>query len=617
MEDFTTSVITWLLRHPLQRDSDLALAFRVHPTTMYRHLTRLVEEELVEYLSPSGTTNRQRLYYLTQAGLLVAAKQQAASPTMLARMWGADEAGLLRLLPRLTILLTLQHVINGLVIHAPNILAYSNGARSTFSWHWRRDWQHHFVSKGRMARCRADAVLLFHRSLSFNNTDPGEYFPLLLLADGGLKGMNDRLIVEQRLEQLLRYRESEERIEHYRQFPPVVILVHDQHQQEHWQKAMQEISQSLRLDPLRGAIACVSPDQAIASSWTLPWQQLESQAPCRLQDQLIPTAVDALPLECFAPIVAKTSAERKGRLIQGHFAQRVGQGKHGAHDHHSRAALLGIQLSHQQIVLLTLLYSAPLLSADEVAAFWDATPSTAARALYNLQQAGCIEPLGKAGGRRWRLSSTGLHLMATLLQVSPQHLAEGTGKELIQRGLPVLLRHLHHTAGVYRFLAQLHRAAREEGHRLAWWETGGWCERRYHDHGTWHNLRPDAALEYVTETRHIRAWLEWDEGTMTGGAIAAKLHTYTYYVRSREWARAMRPLPLLLIVAPEPGQEMRIRHLARVCTAAGLLVQTTTARRLAEYGPLAPIWLPVASDGPDQSRQIWHNFNSPVLRHVI
>lgn len=615
--NITASVLSWLLRHPLQRDSDLALAFQVHPTTIYRHLTRLVEKGLVEYFSPSGETNRQRLYYLTQAGLLAAAEQQAISPTALARMWGADETGLLRLLPRLTALLTIQKVINGLVAPAPDILAYPNGVRASLSWHWRRNWQYRFVSKGRMVRCRADAVLLFHRSPPGKNAGPGEYYPLLLLADGGLNGMGDRLIVEQRLEQLLRYRESEERIAQYGQFPPIVILVRDQHQQEHWQHAMQEISQALRLDPLRGAVAYVPPDQAITSAWTLPWQRLESQAPCRLQDQLVPTSLDAIPPELFAPIVEKTGAERKGCLIQGRFAERASQRKQSARDPRSRTALLGIQLGHRQMTLLTLLYAAPLLSADEVAAFRDVTPPTSARALYELQQMGCIEPHGREGGRRWRLSSSGLRLMAALLQVSLQHIAEGTGEALIQRGLPALLRSIRHTAGVYRFLAQLHRAAREQGHRVEWWETGGWCERRYHDHGTWHNLRPDAALEYVAGTRHIRVWLEWDEGTMTGGALAAKMHTYTYYARSREWARALRPLPLLLIVAPEPGQEMRIQNLARACTAAGLLVQTTTASRLAEYGPLAPIWLPVVPDGQHPPRGIWHDFSQAVFMSAI
>jgi DNA-binding MarR family transcriptional regulator len=528
MGDITPSLLSWLLRHPLQRDNDLALAFQVHPTTVYRHLMCLVEKGLVEYCSPSGETNRQRLYYLTQAGLLAATEQQAVSPTALARMWGADEAGLLRLLPRLTTLLTVQNVINGLVTHAPDILSYPNGVRASFSWHWRRDWQHRFVSKGRLVRCRADAVLLFHRSSPGRSAGPGEYYPLLLLADSGLNGMNDRLIVGQRLEQFLRYRESEERIAQYGQFPPIVIVVRDQHQQEHWQHAMQEISQSLRLYPLRGALACVLPDQAITSAWTLSWQRLESQAPCRLQDQLVPASLDALPLELFAPIADKTGAERKGGLIQGHFAQRAGQWNHRARDHRSKIALLGIQLSHRQIALLYLLYAAPLLSANEVAAFWDVTPPTAARALYELQQMGCIEPQGREGGRRWRLSSSGLRLMAALLQVSLQHIAEGTGNELIQRGLPALLRNIRHTAGIYRFLAQLHLAVRGQGHQVVWWETGGWCERRYHDHGTWHNLRPDAALEYVAGTHHIRAWLEWDEGTMTGGALAGKLHTYTY-----------------------------------------------------------------------------------------
>lgn len=96
---------------------------------------------------------------------------------------------------------------------------------------------------------------------------------------------------------------------------------------------------------------------------------------------------------------------------------------------------------------------------------------------------------------------------------------------------------------------------------------------------------------------------------MTGGALATKMHTYTYYARSREWARDMCRLPLLLIIAPEPGQEMRIRHLARPCREVGLLVQTTTVGRLTEYGLLAPIWLPVAPEGADQPRRIWYDFN--------
>ncbi len=607
MGDITSSLLPWLLRHPLQRDSDLALAFQVHPTTVYRHLTYLVEKGLVEYCSPSGETNRQRLYHLTQDGLLAVAEQQAASPTALARMWGADEAGLLRLLPQLTTLMTIQNVINGLVMHAPDILAYPNGTRASLSWHWRRDWQHRFASKGKVTHCRADAVLLFHRSPQFKNHGPGHYFPLLLLADAGLKGINDRLIVEQRLEQLLRYRESEERIAQYGQFPPVVIVVRDQHQQEHWQHAMQEISQSLRLDPLRGALVCVSPDQAIASAWNLPWQRLESQGPCRLQDVLVPTSLDALPVGFFPPAVENTcSTKRNHRLIQGRYTERAIQAQK-QQQARKAVVLTGLHLSERQRKLLNVVYAAPLLSTDEVAAFCEVTPPTVARALYDLQVLEWIERQDTGCGRRWRLSSKGLRLMAAMLNISVQHLAKGAGNNLTQRDLPLLQRNIHHTAGVYSFLAGLHRQAGHQGHQVAWWEIGSWCERRYHDHGSWHNLRPDAAFEYQVGAQRIRAWLEWDEGTMTGGALAAKLRTYAHYLQSREWAREMYALPLLLTVTPEPGQELRVRHIGAALAAMGMHIYVTTATRLLHKNPLSPIWLHLLEDRPhvEPERRSW------------
>jgi hypothetical protein len=50
----------------------------------------------------------------------------------------------------------------------------------------------------------------------------------------------------------------------------------------------------------------------------------------------------------------------------------------------------------------------------------------------------------------------------------------------------------------------------EQGHRIAWWETSGWCERRYHDHGRWNDLRPDATLEDSMDARRLQFWVEWD-----------------------------------------------------------------------------------------------------------
>ena len=74
--------------------------------------------------------------------------------------------------------------------------------------------------------------------------------------------------------------------------------------------------------------------------------------------------------------------------------------------------------------------------------------------------------------------------------------------------------------------------------------------------------------------------------------LAAKFRTYAQYVASREWFKEKATLPFLLIVTPERDQEMRF---ARVATAIltntrGLVIRTTTLRRLVEEGSLAPIW---------------------------
>jgi hypothetical protein len=71
--------------------------------------------------------------------------------------------------------------------------------------------------------------------------------------------------------------------------------------------------------------------------------------------------------------------------------------------------------------------------------------------------------------------------------------------------------------------------------------------------------------EYQAEERRVRFWLEWDWATMGTRDLMAKFRTYAQYVTSREWFKEKGVLPLLLVVAPGQGQEMRI---ARVATAS-------------------------------------------------
>jgi DNA-binding MarR family transcriptional regulator len=116
-------LLTWLLHYPLQRDADLALALGISTATICRHLGRLQAEGVVESVTPSGRTKGERLSYLTRGGLFAVASGQGADPARLARLWGADVAGLLRLLPRLPTLGLILEIINGLVAQAPQIFA--------------------------------------------------------------------------------------------------------------------------------------------------------------------------------------------------------------------------------------------------------------------------------------------------------------------------------------------------------------------------------------------------------------------------------------------------------------------------------------------------------------
>ena len=52
-------ILWWLLRYPLQRVEDIALALQVSANTVYRHLTRTVGEGIVEYVTPSLGEDRK------------------------------------------------------------------------------------------------------------------------------------------------------------------------------------------------------------------------------------------------------------------------------------------------------------------------------------------------------------------------------------------------------------------------------------------------------------------------------------------------------------------------------------------------------------------------------
>jgi hypothetical protein len=609
-------LLLWLLRYPFQRSEDLSLALSRSGSTIYRHLAQFEAGGLVEYITPPlASGNPTHCYYLTHKGLLAAAGQEQAEPAALAHRWQADERGLLRLLPRIHQILNLQNVVNSLVAHAPSALASRGGHPASLYWHWRRDYSHQFRSHREIIRCRADATLVLQRqpSPAFPVQDPS-CMSMLLLAEGVIEA--DAQLIRQRLDALLRYRESRERTPYYQHFPPLLIVVTSEHQRTLWQRCAQEVALVRRVRPLHGAIVVLAPLGSMASAWSLPWQNLAERGPCHLQDLLVPLPPEALLAGMMppAPTETRSSAPQTPRLVRGRFserAQHLALQRDGNPAHEREAvALLSLRLSLRHLALLRQLWTFPLLATADLAALSGADEETIRRYLATLHITGCLSRIATPEGPRWLLRERGLRYVAALQQVTMQRVTERNPEQRtpgalarVQRGVLMLRRHLRHTAGIYRFLRQLYQAAAmHEQHRALWFESGRHSERSYRRHGVWHNFRPDAAFAYQAGEQRLVAWLEWDEGSMSLRNLAAKLYEYQRVVRGREWVRYdTRTVPLLLFVVPDSGQERRVVQIVRrILTNTGLTVRSTTANRLATYGPLAPIWfqaLPTLPNG--------------------
>lgn len=183
MEDLR--LLQWLLRYPFQRAEDLALATGGSIATVYRHLNVLHDNSLVERVMPPAlSTLKCWLYHLSNSGLHVLAAREMTDPVELARSWNHVERGLLRLLPRLVSLITIQDCLNGLVAFAPEVLTYG-GRRSEVRWHWVRDYAHRFFYREKLMCCTADAALLLRvRTVAENRTSmPEKWYSLLVLLD--------------------------------------------------------------------------------------------------------------------------------------------------------------------------------------------------------------------------------------------------------------------------------------------------------------------------------------------------------------------------------------------------------------------------------------------------
>jgi predicted transcriptional regulator len=611
-------LLHWLLRYPLQRADDLVVGIArwASRATVYRHMQGLQSKGLVESVLPSTPGAGKRLYHLSNLGLHTLARHLDRPARNLARRWQADEAGLLRMLPRLPTLLVLQDAVNGLVTYAAEAMTTQGRRPRLVRWTWQRDVTHRFQYRDQVMRFFADGVIaLCIRTQQGDGSTLDRWYGLFLLSTE----LDDERLIRLRLERLLCWRECPERWSSYQHMLPMLALARSPRQRDHWQHAVEAAALKLRLEPLAGALACLpAPERARVNPWLLTWRTLSTAVSCPLRDLLRP-----LPRTAFPPWLRLEEGEeeadarsqpnatattgsygkptRLGRLLGGDLAKRAAHITRDELEEQEVIALLGVRLTPCQWGILRLLLAHPLLSDEELAVFLSLQRKSVCCSLYMLHQLGCLEPVPTKVGKRWHLCGRGLRMMAAANHVHirnivlwPSDEADRETSTMMQRGEGWLLQHIQHAAGIYGFFASLTQAARQQpGQALCWWETGAMCERRYRVHEQWFNLKPDALAEYRVGPEQLRFWLEWDCGTMNVRDLAIKFTSYAHYITSREWARERSMLPLLICVAPDIAQERRMQRVAeaRLPHTPGVVVWTTTEVLLNEHGPLAPIWL--------------------------
>lgn len=630
-------LLHWLLGYPLQRADDLVVGVArwASRPTVYRHFQGLEASAMVESVLPAAPGTGKRLYHLSNLGLHVLARHLERPARDLAREWQADEAGLLRLMPRLPTLLVLQEVVNGLVTGAAEAMTTQGRRPRLVRWTWQRDMAHRFLYREQAMRWFVDGALALNiHAPQVDDTTPERWYGLFLL----FTELDDERLMRLRLERLLCWRESPERWPVYQYMPPVLILVATHRQREHWQRAVEATTLKLRVEPLAGALATLPPfERAHANPWLLNWHTLATEKPSHLRELLKPLPLAAFPSSLRLQEAGEDERERHprasgesagvppsagksarlSRLIVGDLARRAESLLVDKTGEQELVALLGLRLTARQWDMLYLLLDHPLLSDQDLAALLALKRKSVRSLVYTLHRLGCLDASPTEAGMCWRLGERGLRLIAAANRFHVRNLAVVSGDEtgsgtitLKQRGVDWLLEHIQHTAGIYGFFSALTEAARRvPGHVLCWWETGARCERRYQVGEQWYNLRPDALAEYCVGQQRFRFWLEWDRGTMNARDLAIKFVSYAQYLASREWAKEHSALPRLVCVVPDIAQERRMDCVAQAKLAhlREIGVWMTTDGLLSQHGPLAPIW---SHSIPQQHGKIAHPIDS-------
>jgi hypothetical protein len=588
-------ILRWLHRYPLQRVQDLIVALSPWEQrgAVYRRVAALHDLLLVEACEMAGT----RLYHLSPRGLASCLGEPEPLPQ--------EREKLVRLFPRLRVLLRVQDLVNSLVSGAPGALARAGHAPTLLRWNWLRDYAHRFQEKGqdeRTLNLRVEGVL----GLCLHWEGEPALWQTLLIWHTPL---DDVRLLRQRFDRLLRWREQAQEI------PPILILADSAHQAELWQLAASQVAARLRVERPVGAV--VSRSEPL-DGWRWPWRHLLTDEPCHLTELLQPGTTPALPALLEAHAMEPGQARREADPVKliplpAHsarsFALTAFASRQSQRDDY-RLASLGLKERHWEI--LRLCYAHPLLGREHLSAQLGLGPKFVQSLLFELHTLGYLQSLQTPVGERWHLAEAGLRLFARAANCHVHRLVRtpvDAGQPLIQRGVTGLLHQVRHTAGVYGFFTELYTAfASLPSARVDWWESGVACERVFVSQEKTYHFKPDALASVRLGERGWRFWLEWDRGTMMVRDLETKWATYAAYLTSREWATSTTAPPRLVCVVPEIAQERRVQKVACALLAhlPNLHLLTTTASLLMRQGILAPIWQPVDLSGklPEPSPRV-------------
>lgn len=657
-------LLIWLERYPFQRVQDLVVALRPWEGrgAVYRRLADLHARHLVERIAVASIP-REPLYHLSPAGSLVCSSLVASADSVLDTPRGvrAEREKLANMLPRVPVWMTMQDVVNGLVLYAARALAkVKTGEQArVVRWNWVRDWSRgfweHGDQAGRRLRARADGALSL--CLRFSGGLEEWYTVLLLFSP-----LDDGRLLRARLDRLVGWREALARERRLAAasplplrethptpaLPPVLMLARTARQAERWHLAAAGVALQRHQEAPCGAVALLPEawqEGEVGNSWRLPWRRLDTERACHLRELLQPSGAPTLPdLEIqeqgpttlWNPLVAGRAAVEATRVARvplpprvqvyalARLAHRKAHG--GAQGENERVhapqrtdeRLTSVRLVRRAWEILWLLLAHPLLGREELAVFLGLSEKSVQLLLSDLVQCCLLIRAETTTGRRYALREPGLRLLARAAGCSVSRFVRlplASEAPLEQRGVAGLLHQVRHIAGVYAFFADLTeqlagvpRSGVPSGARLCWWETGAACEHVFTYREQQYHFQPDALAEVQVGTRSWRFWLEWDRGTMGTRDLERKCATYAAYVTSREWARGGAPPPALIYIAPEIGQERRFGRAAQALLdqVPGLRVFTTTAELLARLGVLAPIFQPAVgheSKLPSASRR--------------